>query len=242
MKRAAALVAAAVAALAPAGAAEAAPQKSAKFVAYVSGKQETTWNVPRYATYRDCQGQRYTEGEGRELVTFRSRKPMRILVYKNGAYGPFVRYGTWSRFGGSLSTGIHTTGKAERTGRTVHSIEPSVCHDAGDPTSEDTGPYDCGSRPFEPVVHLNWSGDRLELSTLDLFPEPFENCPLYVPAGVDQQDITKIGQRYPARAVFDRSQGLVEVLGRKTFTAKIAHDHGTATTTVTWKVRLRRAR
>jgi hypothetical protein len=242
MKRAVALAAVAVAALAPAGAAEAAPQKTARFVAYVSGKQVTTWNMPRYATYRDCQGQRYTEGEGREVVTFRSEKPTRLLVYKNGAYGPFVRYGTWSRFGQSTAIGIQATGKADRTGRVVHSLEPSVCHDAGDPTSEDTGPYDCGSRPYSPAVGLDWRGNRLTLATLDLFPEPFQNCPLNVPAGVDGQDITKISERYPARDLFDRSQGLVVVLGRQTFTGKFQSDHGTTTTTVTWKLRLRRAR
>ncbi len=53
---------------------------------------------------------------------------------------------------------------------------------------------------------------------------------------------TEIGQRYPVRDLFDRSQGLVEVLGRKTWTEKIARDHGTATTTTTFKLRLRRAR
>ena len=42
------------------------------------------------------------------------------------------------------------------------------------------------------------------------------------------------------RDLFDRSQGLVEVLGRKTFSEPI--EFGSTTTTISWKLRLRRAR
>ena len=241
------LAAAAVASLAPAGAAEAASQKTAKFVAYVEGKQVTTWNVPRYNTYRDCQGQRWHEGSGTETVRFRT-KPMKVLVYKNPmATVPMVKYGTWNMFKVTSNSYLDGTGKVERTGRSVFGLDPAECYDAGDPTVEDNGPYDCGTRRWDPSVSLHWTGNRVEIHVIQLVrdldgSDRFENCPIETPMDAAEGEWTEISQRYPVRDVFDRSQGLVEVLGRKTWTEKVMRDHGTATTTTTFKLRLRRAR
>jgi hypothetical protein len=215
-------------------------------VAYVEGKQVTTWNVPRYNTYRDCQGQRWHEGKGTETVSFRT-KPTRILVVKPPlATEPQVKVGTWSRFKVPKGYSIFGTGKVERTGQHIHGIDPAVCHDAGDPTQTDTGPYDCGTRPFHPDVVIRWRAGRVEISADDLVRPlgpvgEFANCPIEAPIEPHTGAWTDISQRYPLRDVFDRSQGLVEVLGRKTWTENVVRDHGTATTTTTFKLRLRRA-
>jgi hypothetical protein len=233
----------AAAALAPAGAAGAADQ--ARFVAYVEGKQVTTWDIPRHDTYFNCQGQRWEEGGGREVVRFQI-KPTRILVYRNRTGSSLqMKIGTWSLFKQRPRFSITGSGKLERTGRIVRGIDPSVCHDADDPTVEDTGPYDCGSRTLAPDVSIGWVGDRVHVDATDLLGPvgaTFENCPVMGPVEPTEGGYTKIGERYPVRDVFDRSQGLVEVLGRKTWTEKIAAGHGTATTTTTFKLRLRRAK
>ena len=130
----------------------------------------------------------------------------------------------------------------------MYGVEPAVCHDAGDPTVWDTGPYDCGTIDFDPDVTIGWKGNRVEIHADDLVvpidgtSTDFENCPIEGPVEPHEGAWTNISQRYPVRDLFDRSQGLVEVLGLRTWTEKIRNDHGTATTTTTFKLRLRRAR
>lgn len=247
----------AAAALAPAGAAEArtagapveahaAGFKTAKFVAYVEGKQVTTWNVPRYNTYFDCQGQRWHESKGEEVIRWRT-KPAKVLVFMGpSANAPQIKIGTWSLFNPSTKYDLTGSGNLTRKGLRVDGIEPSVCHDAGDPVQDDHGPYDCGERPYDPSVNFGWRGNRVEVSAANLVRpltgvDGFVNCPVEGPIKPDEGEWTNISQRYPVRDVFDRSQGLVEVLGRKSWTEKIHRDHGTATTTTTFKLRLRRA-
>ncbi len=72
--------------------------------------------------------------------------------------------------------------------------------------------------------------------------DEFKNCPLFTPDDADGGSFTSIDQRFPARELFDRSKGLIVVVAKKTWTGKIAADHGTATTTTRFTVRLRRAR
>ena len=248
MKTTHALTAALIAALALAAPAAAAPgMKTAKFIAHVQGKQVTTWNEPRWKGNFDCQGQRYQEGGGTETVVFKSRRPFKILATKLGRIAD-VKYGTWKRLAQSKSFGIPTPGFVTRDGRILNSIEPSWCFGGG-PTESETGPYDCRTiaRPGWHTL-LGWRGDRVEVTVMDTdaFAAPgqpeedFENCPLIIPHDADEAEITTISQRYPVRDVFDRSQGLVEVLGRKQFKYEDQFRHATAT--VSWKLRLRRVR
>lgn len=118
----------------------------AKFLAYVSGKQTTTWKVPRHGVGSSCQGQRYLEAGGTETVRF-SSKPTKIIVWTHRGYGPFVKYGTW-KFLSESASGMATSGRVARTGTMKYTLDPGVCFDAGDPTTDDTGPYDCGEKTF----------------------------------------------------------------------------------------------
>jgi hypothetical protein len=243
------MAAAALAAAAPAAEAQGrySPQM-ARFVAYLEAKQVTQWSFPRYRSGNgNCQGIPFREGKGEQTIRFRT-KPLRLLVTRYGNGPAHVTYGTWNRFKPSTRFGLDAGGKLVRTGRILQIIEPDWCWGGG-PTVVDTGPYDCGERPFNPDVLIGWKGNRVRVDT-DAPPNPlgpgqplFRQCPLTVPLSVLQEDWTAVTQRYPLKDVFDRSQGLVEVLGRRTWTRdKIVAGVGTATTTATFKLRLRRAR
>jgi hypothetical protein len=235
-------VAVALVAVAPAAAAP----KPARFVAHIQGKQVTTWKEPRWKGNSDCQGQRYQEGGGTETVRFKSKKPFRLTAVRLGRTVD-VMYGTWRKLDYSRSFGIPTPGTITRNASIVHSIEPGYCFGGG-PTQSDTGPYDCRTlRRPDWETRLSWYGSRLEVEVLDtgsFLPggdrDWFDNCPMIVPFDADEGEITTISQRYPVRDLFDRSQGLVEVLGRKRFEYEDQFRH--ATTNVTWKLRLRRVR
>jgi hypothetical protein len=77
---------------------------------------------------------------------------------------------------------------------------------------------------------------------INLLLTDYENCPLYHPSEADEGDFTTTTttQRFPVKEVFDESQGLIVVVGRKTFTEEFPKVQATATTTVTWTLRLRR--
>lgn len=246
--RSAAVAIALLATLATASAAEAAPGiKTARFVAYVEGKQTTKWNVPRWNTYRDCQGQRWEQATGSETIRFRT-KPMRLLAYKPPlATVPQLRYGGWSMFGEQRADALAGSGKIVRDGKHQRGIEPSECFDGDEPTVTDTGPYDCGRRAFNPGVRLEWIGRRMTVRADDLVVPldgsgDYDNCPLMAADGPDEGSFTAIDQRFPPRGLFNRSQGLIVVVGKKTWSGEVASGHGTSTTTTTFTVRLRRAR
>ena len=239
MKRLAITAFIATAALAPAGAAEAAFHKQARFVGYISGKQVTKWSIEKHPTYRNCQGQTYMGGDGSETVRFKSEKPMRLLVQRYGTAAPSVKYGAWNQFSAGVPA-ITAQGNVERTGRVVYTLDPGECHDAGDPTSDDTGPYDCGDEPFDPRVYLNWQGSRLRVEAINRLVPEYRNCPLYSPSDVSDADFTTTSQRFPVNEAFDESKGLIVVRGHKVFTEKFPSVHGTARTTVSWELRLRR--
>jgi hypothetical protein len=232
-KRSITSFAVAAAALAAAGTAHAAAGvQTARFVASVEGKQETTWNVPRWNSYRDCQGQRWEQAKGSETVRFRTR-PMRLLAYKMPlADVPQLRYGSWSMLGAQRADGLDGRGRIVRDGLHQRGIEPSVCFDLTFPTVTDTGPYDCGSRTFEPSVRLEWRNQDVWLQGDDLFvpiggPKGYQNCPVMEAEGADAGAFTEIGQRFPVEDLFDRRQGLVIVLGRKSWTSDVASGRGT---------------
>jgi hypothetical protein len=245
MKKALATAVLAAAALTPVGAAEAeAGFKTARFVAYVEGKQTTTWNVPRYPTGGNCMGATFHESHGEEKIRWRT-KPMKVLVFKAPrATSVQVRYGSWSIFSQRSEPGLTGTGTLVRSGSRLDTLDPGPCHDAGDPTSDDHGPYDCGTQPYDPSVAIGWRSNRVRVEVANMIKPltDFVNCPVDGPLEPDEGEWTNISQRYPVKDVFDRSRGLIEVLGRKTWTEKIHRDHGTATTVTTFKLRLWRAR
>jgi len=227
----------ALAALGAAALPATADASSARFVAYVEGRQVTTWEMPRYQIgAADCQGTQFRTASGSETVTFRT-KPARLRAYRpNPKAGVMLTYGAWGRFAAGKPH-LAATGTITRAYSESLEWEPGPC---GAPAPQPARFNDCGSERWTPEVRLSWVGKRVEVDA-DSSGIPFVNCELRSPTGVEQGDFTDtVSQRYPARDLFDRSQGLVEVLGRKTFTEQF--DHGTTTTTVTWKLRLRRAR
>jgi hypothetical protein len=230
------------AALAPAAGASPFEPKEARFVAYVEGKQVTKWNQPRTSGQAGCQGVRWREGGGEETIRFRT-KPTRILVEKFGRGAVHVKYGTWDRFEPPKLDGLEAKGKLTRTGRLVTGIEPGWCFGGG-PTVTDSGPYDCGTIPWVgQEILLDWDGNRVKVQNSSEFvPLNFGNCPIRVGPEVDDGRFTTVSQRYPVRDLFDRSQGLVEVLGRKTWTYTPRDKSVTTTTTASFRLRLRRAR
>lgn len=224
----------------------AAKPQTARFVAYVEGKQVTDWKVPRYASGSDCQGQRYTEGGGGETIRF-ATKPFKLLAYRlPGRTEPMLRFGTWDQFAQTDAFSVKATGTLKRTGKLEYSLDPGQCHDADDPTSSDSGPYDCGRAPFTGYTSFSWRGKRM---TVHFTGSPknddgstftFDNCPIEGPLEPLEGTWNEIDQEFAPRDLLDASLGLHEVLGRKQWTDKIHRDHGTATTTTTFKLRLRR--
>ena len=230
--------------------ADAAGPKIARFVAHVSAKQVTTWDVPRFNTYRNCQGQRWHEGGGTETIRWKT-KPFRVMATKYAGHtDPYLRLNTWSIFKAPRTTTTPGAGFIERAGRKVYGIDPGECFDSGDPTIEQDGPYDCGRLPFAVAVGLDHRGGQVTVrgDTVHVptgrgsAGDPYDACPVAAPEGADHSQWNEISQELPARELFDRSQGLTVVLGRKTWMSGIAADHGMATTTTTFTLRMRRKR
>ncbi len=210
---------------------------SARFVAYVEGRQVTTWDMPRHQLgSADCKGALFSTAHGTETVTFRT-KPARLLAYRpNPQAGVALLYGTWNRFAAGRAA-LQGAGTITRAHTETQEYEPGPC---GAPPPAPPKPNDCGTQRWKPQVRLRWDGNTVSVDA----DEPklrFALCTVHSASGVHDGDFTEgVGQRYPARDLFDRSQGLVEVLGRKTLREQLRF--GTTTTTITWKLRLRRAR
>jgi len=223
------LIAAAVLALAPATASA----QSARFVGYVEGKQVTTWEIPRHQHgVRDCKGAAFLAERGSETVRFRTR-PARIRADRIGGY-PALKYGTWSRFAAGKPH-LAATGTVTRTHDAVRDYEPGPC---GAPPQPAPPVYDCGKRRYAPEVRLQWRGHTAFVAAAQ--PDlAFLSCPLRAATGIIEGDFTEIGERYPVRELFDRRQGLVVVLGKRTYSEQLDFG-GVTTTTITWKLRLRR--
>jgi hypothetical protein len=242
MRKRLAITTAALALLAPAAAAEAGSYKTARFVAYAQGTQVTKWKVPRYPMGGDCQGNRFRESGGEETIRWRT-KPMKILVEKPpAARYPNVKYGTWSQFDESPRPALQAKGRVYRAGFEHHIVEPGWCFGGG-PTVTDTGPYDCGLRAYKPRIYLSWEKGKVTLSTLATNNVTYDNCPFGRGLGIIDGQWSTTDQAYPLHDLFDRSQGLVEVLGEKTWTDQIGPGEiGVTSSTTKFKLRLRRAR
>jgi hypothetical protein len=181
-------------------------------------------------------GARFVTESGSETVKF-STKPARLLAYKpNPRAGVALLYGTWNRYS-SGARWLKGTGKVTRAYTESVEYEPGPC---GVRTPEPPPYRDCRTEAWNPDVGVRWEGNRVFVDAND-FEIKFLECPLQSASGVLQEDFTEgVWQRYPVRDLFDRSQGLVEVLGSKTFTEELRF--GSTTTKITWKLRLRRAR
>lgn len=235
-----AVVAAVGAAGACAPAASAAPL-SAKFVAYAEGKQTTTWTMARHMTGGDCKGTTYRSGSGTDTVTFKT-KPTKVLVYRaNPKAGLQVRYGTWDQYAQTSAPSMRAKNTVARHGAFHDELEVGEC---GPPSAPpEPRESDCATETRPAEVWLRWSGDRVEVEADGRPPAIFSDCPLYWADGVEDSDFTDhVSQRYPVRDVLDRSQGLVEVLGRKTWQEEQRYSHVKTSTTLRWKLRLRRVR
>jgi hypothetical protein len=185
---------------------------------------------------RDCKGAQFSTASGSETVKFRTRSA-RLLAYRpNPKAGVALLYGTWNRFSPGKP---HLTGTGTLTRAHMETLdyEPGPC---GAPPPAPPSVTDCRTEPWNPEVRLRWTGNRVTVDADDPGLR-FLECPVFSASGVLDEDFTEgVEQRYPVRDLFDRSQGLVEVLGRKTFNEPI--EFGSTTTTITWKLRLRRAR
>lgn len=228
----------AVGALAPA--APAAPL-SAKFIAYVEGKQTTTWTMARHMTGGDCQGTTYRSGSGTDTVTFKT-KPTKVLVFRaNPKAGLQVRYGSFDQYSLDAPLSMKGTNTVARKGAYFDELEVGECGPPSDPPEPPKS--DCATEKRPAEVSFQWSGDRVSVAANGNPYAIFTRCPLYWADGVEESDFTDgVSQRYPVRDVLDRSQGLVEVLGRKTWTEEQQYSHVKTSTTLKWKLRLRRVR
>jgi hypothetical protein len=228
------------AALAPAGAGAASKPKTAKFWVSVNGTQVTTWKTERHNTYFDCQGQRWTSGQGEEVINFRTRKIKALITLRNGHVQ--MKYGNWHPFKQG-DYYIRGTGSVERTGESIFGIEPDErCWDGG-PT-EESGPYDCRPIPVTYDVDLDWHDSKLkaEADPMITTNPRYEKCPITTPEGILGASFEPIeSEPFPYKDLFAKKFKYHEVLGSKDFTYDDKR-HTTAHTKVRWTARFQRVK
>ena len=170
----------------------------AKFLAYVKGSQQTTWNEPSHLVRVDCSSHDYKQSHGGESITWHSRRP-EVLHLTTLGETALVTYGAPGDTD-RLETGLATKATVARSLVIQDHRETSTCtKDLQQPTPP---PNDCGTRHPEWSATLQLTRGKVQLSFTDallapLTPQTFSSCDLDVPL-VTALDGTGPGQGKPA--------------------------------------------
>jgi hypothetical protein len=228
----------------PAGVAEAADAPSADaraaatpgiqsraFRVSIKGTQTTTWEQ-HHAPIGQCdQG---SDGVGRETATFRTRRPVRMLLRRFGNANS-VLFSARDK-----SNALAATGKVNRTAE--------ILLGDLDPRCEGTGgggfiAPDCGARDADLKLRLSFVPSRRDggIWMQSDFFTLYKNCPLLGPGFPEILTSNTNGKpvtaKIPAKDLFDRSVGKHIVIARGEQTAKDAETD--RTTSVRWEITLR---
>jgi hypothetical protein len=232
---AALLIALCTAAAVPAGAS--ASLKDKRFIANVTASQTITWNQPRVFGTRTCFGTSWTEGNGKETLTFKSR-PTPIVAYRSNKY-VYFEYQTKTR--GSYSDGIPGFGRLDRSGEYRNGEDPGDCG-GGEPTKSQ-GPYDCGAHDgmYEASLSDNGKGD-LALSLKDAYLHKnysYKDCPIVEPKNWSGGGLRTITAPFNGRKVLKTKKPITIRNKWSGFDETVLADGGLASAETTYKLTLK---
>lgn len=218
----------------------------------VRGEQRSVWAEPRHMTYSDCYHRFWRSGQGFENVSFRSRRPVKLLAYSPATL-VFMRYGTWSQTDPRSLGGIPVRSSVERRGYWIDGHDPGDC--GGTSSSEIDRGEDCGgvNHDWQASLDLSRRGRvTLELNTRTVNPllrSDYDDCPLVTslraPVSIAQNQLTEIDTGLSFRDLFDPRRKRIVLRAARTFRDSERRSFGgilNMETTVDWQVTLVRVR
>jgi hypothetical protein len=201
-----------------------------EFKVSVIAKQTTTWTygAEPTASTADCEPPVKATGNGKEVVTAKTSRPIRHKAYRVGKQAGFAPVQNRS-----FEVAVDRTAA-------MRYEEAAACGSAGGVTNG--GPYDCGRRTREADWELRYEKGRMESAEAgQLSPQgPYAQCPVYAAEEVTPAELTSLQARVPARDLFDRELKQHIVIFRETF--RFRDGDVAATTTIRWEVTLLRVK
>jgi hypothetical protein len=230
----------AVAAILALPAAAGAKPRYHRYVAYVKGSQTTEWNQPYRIYDLACSTREWSEGNGKETVTFRSVRPQRLLVQQNGRSISFL-YGVWNP-DSSSAYGLHVRGTTNRSANAASGYEPGRCGNGPDEGHEEK--FECGSRSRDWLAKFSVLGvEKLGLSLAGT-NKSFTNCRIFTPRDAIADAMSFFPVHVDAAKLLKGGKTIV-VNGSKSWDQPIddkLRNPVSATTTATWQLRLKPVR
>lgn len=235
--------------------------KSVRFWATFRADKTIRWAEPKWYGHTDCYHRWWTSGSGRQTETYRSTKPIRVLIYTGGltSQSTFIKWRTWDEFDEGATRHMPGMGKIDRSATRATDWEAGTCGVRGviidDEGRERTTPVppepqDC--RASTPAVDANmYLGKTAELtigsagSDQDALMGSYRACEIAVPHEMDEfRWGSEVSARVPRAALFNRDLPAVVFSGRKDYHQKwfVGGMRGLvfATGSVRWTVTFRR--
>jgi hypothetical protein len=139
-----------------------------RFWATFRAEKTIKWAEPRWTGRVDCYHSWWTDAVGSQTETYRSTKPVKVLVYRSGLKGQstFLKWRTWDPYDEGSSRSMPGMGKIERKADRVTDWTAGICGVRGviidDEGRERTTPVppppgDCGTQT--PAVYGSLSFD-----------------------------------------------------------------------------------
>jgi hypothetical protein len=208
-----------------------------EFVVELSGRLTTTFTHPRSYGFTDCSGREWTEGHEEELLTFRSRRPVRIGAVAHGTGDvSFIR--TDSEV---IDIGVPAGGSLTRDVRWTRGREAGTCG-GEQPGVVDLGD-DCGTKMVDYDVALDVHKGGLAIvphAAREAPPdmEVFHDCRVLRPSRAEDGGWDDVRGRISARQLWHGTKA-VTVKGTRTWTEPFsAGSKDSSTMTTSFTVRL----
>jgi hypothetical protein len=203
----------------------------------LSGRLETTFTHPRSYGYTDCSGREWTEGSEKELLTFRSRRPVRIGAVALGSGDvSFIRTDS-----DRIDIGVPAGGSLTRDVRWTRGREAGSCG-GEQPGVADLGD-DCGSKMVDYAVALDVQKGRLAIvphagddAPADM--EVFHDCRVLRPSRVEDGGWDDVRGAISTRRLWHGTTAIT-VKGTRTWTEPFSEgSRDTSTMTTSFTVKL----
>ena len=215
------------------------PMKSGSYVATLKGVQTVGWESKHVKQF-DCDSN--SAGKGTEVIRYKSKKPVRLRIFKIGASEPMIMgaKGTKGRPEIDLRSKITRRGELKHWGGKVCSY--------GDGKGGAPKPPDCGTKRDDGLsVEPQFAYGKKNLITVEqtLFAPlgPFFNCPsggTSWPSFLDRTKKGVVGKRYSLKKLFGKKKRkhVIEAAGREVVTTP----ESSSVTTNHWYLTLKRVK
>jgi hypothetical protein len=219
--------------------------KSVRYLATFELEGKSTWKRPPHNYLTDCYHRYWNSGDGEEVLSMKTRRPVRVLFYRPpGAMAGMIA-GTWDPAEVLTSSGHKLGGKWTRRRVDRGWWESGEC--GGDSGEYPMGDDDCGTRLPNWLVHLTWGGDRRmnpqiggDWSVGDRSQEDFDNCMAEYAQGLSLHSFTLRPQPLTQKQVFSRQPQIVLSESRSaSSSAPPGARPSTVETSLRWKLTLR---